>query len=65
MTEADMIRGLLDEQLSYFIAKITDCEYCPAYQDCAEDVEDVKGCDEVILEWLKQEHKEHVSGSRW
>ena len=57
MTNADDIRGMTDEQLSYFLVKITDCGYCPAYQECAEDAEDVQGCDDVMLEWLKQEHE--------
>lgn len=55
---------MTDEQLSYFLVKTTDCEYCPAYQECAEDTEDVQGCDDVMLEWIKQEHREHVSSGR-
>jgi hypothetical protein len=54
MTNADKIRSMTDEQLADFLADVIDCWHCPTYQECT----DVKSCDNVLMAWLKQEHKE-------
>ena len=55
MTKGDWIRSMTDEQLAEFLADIIDCWHCPTYQECT----DVKSCDNALLAWLKQEHKEN------
>ena len=55
MTKGDWIRSMTDEQLAEFLADIIDCWHCPTYQECT----DVQGCDNALLAWLKQEHKEN------
>ena len=53
MTNANKIRGMLDEQLADFLADVIDCWHCPTYQECT----DVKSCANALLAWLKMEHK--------
>jgi hypothetical protein len=54
MTNADKIRGMTDTELADLLADVIDCWHCPTYADCT----DVKSCDNALLAWLKQEHKE-------
>jgi hypothetical protein len=54
MTNGDKIRGMSDTELADLLAEVTDCWHCPTYQECTN----VKSCDNALLAWLKQEHKE-------
>ena len=53
MTNGDKIRGMNDEQLADFLTDVTDCWYCPTYQECTY----VKSCDNALVAWLKMEYK--------
>ena len=55
MTNADKIRGMTDTELADLLAEVTDCWYCPTYQECT----DVKSCDNALMAWLKKERKEN------
>ena len=59
MTNADKIRAMTDEELAEFIGKCVDHEFhieCSCFL-CDEGYcrYPKKGCDEIALEWLKQE----------
>lgn len=55
MTNADKIRSMPDKKLADFIGSIIDCWHCPKDKECS----DGKNCDNMLLAWLKQEHKEN------
>ena len=51
LTNADRIRAMSDEELSVWIAGISECPACPkGGTEC-----DAWTCDGAWLEWLKQE----------
>ena len=63
MTNADKIRGMTDEELKKFLIKFSDaneCDYCGFYkfEICTEE------CEDGLLLWLQQEHKERDSDGR-
>lgn len=58
MTNADRIRAMTDEELSYIIGDHNTCSTCPAHSDACEkayEEESMPTCAELILDWLKQE----------
>jgi len=58
MTNADKIRSMDDEKLVDFIGSIIDCWHCPMERECNNG----ENCDNALLAWLKQEHKENSNG---
>lgn len=55
-TNADRIRAMSDEELAEFLYTSFSCYGCPVRAEC--DKTACKGCDELVLEWLKQPVKE-------
>ena len=50
-TNAELIRGMTDEELADFLMRYFSCEYeCPARLDYC-----YLNCQEKVLDWLKQE----------
>jgi hypothetical protein len=58
-TNADRIRAMTDKELAHLIGEFTTCENCLAHSDVCEmeydNPADVPSCEQIWLEWLKQE----------
>ena len=60
-TNGDKIRAMTDEELAHLIGGFLSCENCPAHSDVCEmdyEPEDMPTCEQIWIEWLKQEAKE-------
>jgi len=54
MTNGDRIRAMSDKELAEIFDKmIQDCEYCPLYGDCINNIG--VSCKVMYLKWLREE----------
>ena len=60
-TNADRIRSMTDEELAEMLFRYMTCRFCPC-NPCvtSENIDEegnikLKGCENVLLEWLKKE----------
>ena len=60
MTNADKIRGMSDEQLADWIMRYVDrvCSTCVDCRRLGVNRNYSESCQDKLLEWLGQEHKE-------
>ncbi len=61
MTNADRIRAMTDEELSYWIALKVQCLCCPAKPQegkCMPKLNPKISCIDAVFNWLKQEVEE-------
>ena len=56
MTNEEWVKSLKAEELCKFIAAPSVCSYC-AYRNNIERCMNVVCCEDGVLEWLEQEHK--------
>ena len=62
MTNSDRIRAMTDKELAHLMGEYAMCENCLAHSDACEteydNPADVPSCEQIWLDWLKEEAKE-------